>query len=195
MACENYCVHGMDRCGTHLGQNGRNEARIEKVLKVANDMKNLREGKFGQRHDIGPGEALLLLVQHKSAEVEYWREKVIALEDIVGMRVVEETDSDGTGTFGDTTQHTEKKQETIHPWYKLLRDAERDLSTYAQAALRAGVEERLVRASEQVGVQMLGVLNEFVGSLDLDAARLAKAQQTIPTLLRALPTPSRAAQV
>lgn len=177
--CQNHALIGQRVCRFHGG-----DAFESKVVQVM--------ARFGDKMDIGPGEALLDLVQHKAAEVYYWRARVMEMEDLIGdavlgLQTTKEVDKPGTLTSMGGVEVTQEVVE--HIAYRTMRQAERDLAVYCTAAMRAGVEERAVRVAEALGMQMLGALEQFVEAIDLTPAQMAQAHVIIPGILRGLSAP------
>jgi hypothetical protein len=118
---------------------------------------------FGARSDIHPAEALLELVQWTAGEVDYWRQRVRALDEPAltwSLTKVKEGGQD-TGT-------TEEAKPNIA--YAMLVDASNRLERYSASALKAGVDERRVRIAEQQGAQLLGVLIAVLTELGHDVS-------------------------
>lgn len=177
--CRNHRLVGQDVCRFHGGD--VLESKVQRVIE-----KTLA---FGEKMDIHPAEALLDLVQHKAAEVYYWRARVREVEElgldlIAALQTTKEVDApigpEGGGGLTVTQEVTE------HIFYKTMRTAERDLATYCAAAMRAGVEERSVRVAEALGLQMLGALEQVMAALDLTPQQQVIAGQVVPQVLRGL---------
>lgn len=166
------------RCEFHSGRVAMENAATREGLKIM----------FGDSIEIHPAEALVQLVRFKAGEVSYWRSKVLELEElglgIIATDVVREVD----GPMGPTIT-TETRP---HPWYEMLRVAERDLATYCSTALRAGVEERQVRIAELMGAQILEVIEQVLDSLALTAHQQTIAGEVVPTVLRAMSAQAKA---
>ena len=92
---------------------------------------------------MNPAEALLELVQGKAAEVAYWNHRVAGLSDgeRAGLLVAET--QDGVGPQGPVDTTTRKV--APHVFVVMLHKAQDQLASFSAAALRAGVDEALVR--------------------------------------------------
>ena len=100
---------------------------------------------FGGRLDITAPEALLELVQTKAAEVAYWDQRVAALDDDqrAGLLVAKTETGAGPQGFIDTTT----RQAGPHVYVVMLHKAQDQLAAYSAAAVRAGVDEQLVKVA------------------------------------------------
>ena len=98
---------------------------------------------WGGRLDVNPAEALLELVQTKAAEVAYWNYRVLQLtpDERAGLLVAET--QFGEGPQGPVDTATRKA--SPHVFVVLLHKAQDQLASFSAAALRAGVDEALVR--------------------------------------------------
>ena len=98
---------------------------------------------FGARTDITAPEALLELVQSKAAEVAYWNHRVAGLDEAerAGLLVAETTFGEGPQGPVDTVT----RKASPHVFVVLLHKAQDQLASFSAAALRAGVDEALVR--------------------------------------------------
>lgn len=107
---------------------------------------------WGGRSDVHPATALLELVSWKAAEVQYWRGRVEEIQD------------DEALTFGVTKvktggdDHGTTEEAKPHIALVLLHKAEADLAAYAAAALKAGVEERMVQVAQATAGQFRQVI-------------------------------------
>lgn len=164
---------GIGRCKLHGGSTPthRRSAQVEQARR---DVMVL-----GARRDIHPAEALLELVQCKAGEVDFWRARVRELEvkdliwgvtkDVIG---------------GKDSGMTLEAKPAIE--YVMLQGAERDLSAYCAAALKAGVDERRVRLAESYGHQLVLVIQGILRDLVLTADQEALVAEVVPRHLRAV---------
>lgn len=105
---------------------------------------------WGGRLDVSAPEALLELVQSKAAEVAYWNWRVGGLseDERAGLLVAETTFGEGPQGPVDTVT----RKVAPHVFVSLLHKAQDQLAAYSAAALRAGVDDALVRlATVQAG--------------------------------------------
>lgn len=123
---------------------------------------------WGGRLDVTPAEALLELVQTKAAEVAYWQYRVGLLQDEVRAGVLTErtVDEDGNGPLGPSNKSVEVRTADLHVFLKALHKAQEQLAAFSAAALRAGVDEAVVKIA---AVQAMAVI-EFARKA-MDAAR------------------------
>ena len=98
---------------------------------------------WGGRLDVSAPEALLELVQSKAAEVAYWNWRVGGLseDERAGLLVAETTFGEGPQGPVDTVT----RKVAPHVFVVLLHKAQDQLASFSAAALRAGVDEALVR--------------------------------------------------
>lgn len=122
---------GTGFCKLHDGQKVV-EARVNEARAIVE--------KFGGRLDMHPAQALLELVQHKAAEVEYWRAKATdaQVEDLAGV-----------GMTGQVY-----KKVTL----AMLHESEEQLARFSQACVRVGVEEVRVRAMALQGETIVAAM-------------------------------------
>ena len=132
---------GFGRCKLHGGANpsGRKSASIIRA--------RMEVAEWGARMDITPAEALLELVQTKAAEVAYWTYRVGQLTDAdrAGLIVSSTTDEQGQGPQGSSDKSVTVHSSDLNVFLKALHKAQEQLATFSAAALRAGVDEALVR--------------------------------------------------
>ena len=133
---------------------------------------------LGGRRDILPAEALLELVQRKAAEVEYWTRRVRELED--------QGDSLVWGVTKSTDESGRTKEAKPNVALEMMHEAERDLERFSSAAMRAGLEEALVRSAAIQGAAIVEAIRHAV-----DRAR-ATDDPADQILLELLPAQSSA---
>lgn len=119
-------------------------------------------GLFDAPVDVRPGEALLGLVRWTAGEVEWWRRQVneLGAGELTWGMTKEVAGSNEGGGFGSTTLEAKP-----HIAYVLLVDASNRLERYASSALKAGVEERLVRVAESQGQALGGVIQRVLDGI------------------------------
>ena len=98
---------------------------------------------WGGRRDVNPAEALLELVQTKAAEVAYWNWRVGGLSDDERAGLLVAESQYGEGPQGPVDTVTRKV--APHVFVVMLHKAQDQLASFSAAALRAGVDEALVR--------------------------------------------------
>lgn len=94
---------------------------------------------------VDPASALLELVHYTAGEVSYWQACVGELQEA----------------------GTEDEALATSPEYSLWVNARERLAQYAATCIRAGVEERHVRATEELGAQIAEVIRRILERLDL----------------------------
>lgn len=153
MPCQKAPVKGASVCATHGGsapqvrRKAAERLELERAgLEVARQVEV-----WGGRLDVNPAEALLELVQGKAAEVAYWNWRVAGLSDGERAGLLVAKHEDGEGPMGPVDVTT--RQPAPHVFVILLHKAQEQLASFSAAALRAGVDEALVRlATVQAGV-------------------------------------------
>lgn len=176
--CKNRPVRGATVCSTHGGsapQVRRKAAERVAMMEVATQI-----SAWGGRLDVTAPEALLELVQTKAAEVAYWNHRVAALSDADRAGMLVAKTEVGEGPQGPVD--TETKQPAAHVFVVLLHKAQDQLAAYSAAAVRAGVDEALVKVA---AVQATAVIE-----LARAAVELARRDPTLDAdqvLLAVLP--------
>jgi P27 family predicted phage terminase small subunit len=147
--CHGIAPVGLDRCRRHCGTNVQRDVRhIAAVEEQRNPL-------AGNPLDISPGEALLWRVRVLSGEVQRLDDIVAGLErDEVVWGAIEEVNEEG----GETSSHKARAGARIHSWVLLREMRERQLQSACESALRAGIEERMVRIAETDGAMILSVI-------------------------------------
>jgi hypothetical protein len=128
-----------------------------------------------------PGERLLWLVAMCSCQVEFYARKVQELDDqqlVQGVQQIVETRS----AAGDVERRTVVGS-TPNVWLRLLNDKQRQLAEVCRDAMRAGVEERMVRLAERQAETMVRVLRLSLAEYGLDGA---DADRVVARHLRAV---------
>lgn len=166
---------GVGRCKLHGGKTpGQN--RAAQVEQARRDVVL-----FAARRDVHPAEALLELVQWKAGEVDYWRLRVRELDEkrLTWGKTRRKVGGEDRGTTFEARPNVA---------YVMLRDAERDLASYAAAALKAGVDERRVRLAESQGALIVSVVAASLrGILSLVEQALGGQDEALALLRDAWP--------
>lgn len=147
--CRKPATPGSPVCAMHGSKSPRAIVAAERRLaeKLAADL-------WGGRRDVHPASALLELVGWKASEVEYWRHRVHEIQQ----------DDEATLTWGRTKEklggddYGTTREAKPHIALTLLHKAEADLAAYCAAALKAGVEERMVRIAQSTAAQFQRVI-------------------------------------
>lgn len=128
--------------------------------------------RFAVRKDLSPEDALLDLVQYQAGVVDFWRQEVEKVpRDQLTWGVLKRIDKTG-GLWDELTETTGA---AVDLTYQLLREAQQDLSTYAQACIRAGIEDRKVRIAEQQGELFAAGQRRILTSMFEEMANLLRA--------------------
>lgn len=140
---------GIGACRKHGGST-RNHAKFAEV-----EIGRRQVELWGGRKDVHPAQALLELVQWKSAEVAYWRFRVAEIpeEDLTWGTSKIKKGGDDHGTTEEAKPHIA---------LVMLRQAERDLADYAAASLRAGAEAAQVEIAKGHAALLASVLRAIV---------------------------------
>lgn len=160
--CRRRAHPGATVCVMHGARAKQVQTAIENrhAIQLAHDQVAL----WGGRRDIHPADALLELVQVKSAEVAYWRFRVaeIAEEDLTYGVTKTKIGGEDYGTTEEAKPHIA---------LALLHKAEADLASYAAASLKAGVDEARVRIAEQHATWAIGMLRRFAELAGVEQVR------------------------
>jgi P27 family predicted phage terminase small subunit len=174
--CHSPSVLGYTACRMHVGK--RLDDDPQHILAIEQQANPLR----GQPLDIGPAEALLWRVRVLAGEVSRLDEMIAGLErdELVYGITREESTETPDGVLTRTVSESR-----VNTWVLLRHQRETMLATACEAALRANIEERLVRLAEQQGAVihrlLLTVLGDF--GIGADDPRIA---QVVPRRLREL---------
>lgn len=154
--CQRWAVTGADICPAHGAGAPQVKARIERDK--AEREARLAVELWGGRSDVHPAEALLELTQRKALEVEFWRARVHAIQQDDEPALTWSTTKEKLG--GEDRGTT--KEAKPHVALQLLHKAEAQLAEFAAAALKAGVDERLVRVAESTAGQFRHVIERVL---------------------------------
>ena len=139
--CRQRPMLGQRRCRMHGGSSPVALRAAERRIASVEAARQVES--WGGRLDVNPAEALLELVQGKAAEVAYWNWRVGGLSEAerAGLLVAESTFGEGPQGPVDTVT----RKVAPHVFVVLLHKAQDQLASFSAAALRAGVDEALVR--------------------------------------------------
>ena len=150
--CQAHPVEGSARCRMHGGAAPQVKARIERERLEAEAAAAVEL--WGGRADVHPAEALLELVQRKAMEVQFWQRQVQQVQQ----------GNEGDLTWGVSREKIGGHDSGVtreakpHVTLQLLHRAEAQLAEFSAAALRAGVDERMVALAENVAGQFRSVM-------------------------------------
>lgn len=151
--CGAFAIPGGTVCQWHGGRAPQVKAAAARRLAIAEARE--QAARWGGRVDIDPAQALLELVSAKAAEVAYWERRIDELnEDDLTWGVTKIED----GIDRDQTTHIETREARKDLALDLLHVAQRDLANFAAAALRAGVDQALVKVAQSQAVQIVEIL-------------------------------------
>ena len=139
--CRNAPLPGQLRCRMHGGASPQARAAAERRLAEAEAVRAVSE--WGGRTDVTPPQALLELVQTKAQEVAFWDWRVSELSDTERAGLLLTKTEQGYGPQGPV--NVETRQAGPHVFITMLHKAQDQLAQYSAAAIRAGIDEQLVK--------------------------------------------------
>lgn len=174
--CHSPAVVGYDACRMHVGRNlDSDPVHILAIEQQRNPL-------AGEPLDIGPAEALLWRVRVLAGEVSRLDATIAGIEqdDLVFGVTREEVSEAADGPMTRVTSEAR-----LNMWLVLRAQRERALQDACEAALRANIEERLVRLAEQQGAAIHRLLITVLGDFGIrqDDPRIG---QVLPMRLREL---------
>lgn len=185
LQCGAWPINGTRVCRMHGGNlpaakakhaRTKEEERLKRVAK--------RLGTPVEGND--PAQVLLDQVSSKAAEVEWLKRQVELVETDEEMWKSTKKEIERDDRFGTSTEvQVESGQHII---YQVLHKSQDQLVRYAEATLRAGVEERQVRAAERTGEQFEKVLMALLAGINATPEQLQIASVEIPRILRDMAT-------
>ncbi len=144
---------------------------------------------------VNPSEAILECIRITAGEVQYASERIAELDAadaLVEDRVDHERPLKLGGDDGEDpdTTVTEVKTSTdrkLHAWIRVRQEAMDRLVAYSATALKANVDERLVRVAESQAKILADAMRAFVIAMGFDPAD-PKVREALRGSLTALPT-------
>lgn len=179
--CRRSPIAGGTVCRVHGGAS--RVAKAAAARRAQEDAARQQLMALGEPEAIDPSEALLRLISWKYGEVKWLRARVQDLPDDELTWGVAQTDI-GLGPEGPIDRVTEKASPSV--WWGLLRQAEDQLASYAERALRAGIEERRVRLAEDQGNMVHAVMMAIFQRISLTPEQWDAVQVVAPQELRKL---------
>jgi len=178
--CARRAIEGGTTCRVH--GSGSKKAKAAAARRIAEREAQKAVALFGAPKDVDPAQALLDLVHWTAGEVEFWRERVRALAEQDEAALTWGVTKNVVG--GKDSGTTSEAKPNVA--YVMLYAAQDRLAQYSATALKAGVQERMVRIAEQQGAQFVGVqraiLNrmfdamiDLLRSLGVSDARIVQA--------------------
>ena len=167
--CTQKPMRGQKRCRMHGGSSPNALAAAERRLAALDAARQVQA--WGGRLDVTPPEALLELVQTKAAEVAYWQWRVADLSDAerAGLLVAKTERGREKGKFTDLVT----EQAAPHVWLVMLHKAQDQLAAYSAAAIKAGVDQRMVELAAMQAAWQLPLLLRVVEAARLDLSSTA----------------------
>ena len=160
--CRQRPIRGGTVCYTHGGSAPQVRRKADERLVKLAAARQVSE--WGGRLDVTPPEALLELVQGKAAEVAYWNRLVADLEERDRAGLLLAKTEVGEGPQGPVD--TETRQAGPHVYLVMLHKAQDQLAAYSAAAIRAGVDEAMVRVAAVQAAAVVELVRRAI-----DAAR------------------------
>ena len=160
---------GQKRCRMHGGSSPNALAAAERRLAVLDAARQVQA--WGGRLDVTPPEALLELVQTKAAEVAYWQWRVADLSDAerAGLLVAKTEEGRTAAGYVDT----ETRPAAPHVRLVMLHKAQDQLAAYSAAAIKAGVDQRMVELAAMQAAWQLPLLLRVAEAARLDLSSTA----------------------
>lgn len=179
--CKQWAVPGLTKCRFHGG--APRHARAAGQRRIAEAKAAAEVARLGARKDVHPAEALLDLVHWTAGEVDYWRARVVQLEDDA-LTWGRTQHREGTGPEGPVDVRTDEAKP--HVAYTMLERASDRLAQYAAAALKAGVDQRRVELAERQGSLVAVAVRAILDRLDLTPEQVELVPVIVPEELRRL---------
>lgn len=194
--CRNRAIEGGTVCEHHGG--AAPQVREAAAFNVFAKEARALMATYGEKLDITPENALIAVVQWTAGHVEWLRARVQEIQEAHAESLF---DPDGTERAargrhplvwgitkikdgGDDQGVTEEAAASM--WLKLYTQ-ERELLIKASAtAIRAGVDERLVRIAETTGARVADVIQAILGDLELTPQQWTRVRDVVPARLREL---------
>ena len=167
--CQAPPMAGQKRCRMHGGSSPNALAAAERRLAVLDAARQVQA--WGGRLDVTPPEALLELVQTKAAEVAYWQWRVADLSDAerAGLLVAKTEEGRTAAGYVDT----ETRPAAPHVRLVMLHKAQDQLAAYSAAAIKAGVDQRMVELAAMQAAWQLPLLLRVAEAARLDLSSTA----------------------
>lgn len=188
--CGQSPVRGATVCRFHGGNTPGSKAAVKKRRQEAAAQKAVQT--LGIKVETTPTEALLEEVRWTAGHVQWLRAKVQELED----KAAEAEDEGHPLVWGLTskteknasefagTDYTEEAAPSI--WYTLYLKERQHLVAVSSAAIKAGVEERMVRLAERQGDMVFMAITAILKDLMLSPQQQDMVQHVVPKHLRLL---------
>lgn len=185
LQCGAWPINGTRVCRMHGGNLPAAKAKHAKAKEEAR-LKRVAQRLGTPVEDANPSQVLLDQVASKAAEVEWLKRQIELMksdDELFWSLQKEITKDTPQGTITETSEEAGQ-----HVIYGLLHKSQDQLVRYSEATLRAGVEERQVRAAERTGEQFEKVLMALLASINATPDQLQTAAVEIPRILRDMAT-------
>lgn len=183
--CGAWPINGTKVCRMHGGGNKQSKAKNQRT-KEEERLKRVA-ARLGTPVDgADPAQVLLDQVASKAAEVEWLKRQVELIE--TDEALFWSTQKELTRDTPQGTITEEVKEAGQHIIYSILHKSQDQLVRFSEATLRAGVEERQVRAAERTGEQFEKVLMALLAGINATPEQLQIASTEIPRILRDMAT-------
>lgn len=183
--CGRAAIEGGHVCNRHGGGSPKVREAAQRRLQFVEARRQVET--LGLPRDVGPAEALLEEVRRTAGHVSWLADRVRSLDpDALVWGVTGATS--GRMAQGAVDYIEESAKPSI--WWDLYSQERRHLVAVCAAALKAGVQERMVRLAEAQGQMLAEVIRGVLDdpALGLDSTRRAAADAVVHRHLVALST-------
>jgi hypothetical protein len=184
--CPQWAMTGTNVCYRHGGASP--QARRGVITRAAMAKARDLMTTYGKKLDVAPLQVLLDEVQWTAGHVAWLREQVQAIESgTFAATVAEDPLVWGVTkrkTGGDDAGLTEEA--VPNAILKLYQQERAHLVKACETAIRAGLDERMVRLAENQGQMVVAVIRNILGDLNLTAAQQALVSTVVPNRIREL---------
>lgn len=184
--CGEWAMTGQNVCRVHGGSTG--QARRAVAVRVAMQHARQLMNTYGQRLETTPLDALLAEVQWTAGHVAWLRTRVQQIESGEFAALVAEDPLVWGVTKrkigGDDEGLTEEA--VPNAILRLYQQERTHLARVCEIAIRAGLDERLVKLAENRGQMVAQAIRAILGDLQLTPQQWAMVPQIVPARLREL---------
>lgn len=184
--CEAWAIEHLTVCWKHGGALPQSRRAVKVRAATAHATRLMTT--YGGKSNTTPLQALLDEVQWTAGHVEWLRRRV---QDIESGDLADRFDEDPLvwgvtrrKEGGDDRGVTEEAAPNI--WVKLYQQERAHLVKVCAEAIRAGLDERMVRLAENQGQLVVGVIRGILADLNLSVEQQARVPAIVPARLREL---------